>query len=439
MFPTDVARWLQDQRHARNWSQSELAARIGVSQPTISTWERGRFVPDQVQLERLCVIFELRGLSGTKGARAVETVDVPAPIEGDDSGPSEGWGEEYPLDSVMVRSDSRTAIDIIRRIRQGRYDLSPDFQRSFVWPIEKQSRLIESCIMRIPLPVFYVAENEDGRIIVVDGLQRLTTFDRFLNNQFKLTFPKSEELPPHRLEGKHFRELELKHQERIEDTQLTLYILDPRAPERARLDIFERVNGGEPLTRQQMRNCLYNGPATAFLRQAAASDVFLDATGGSLDQKRMRDREAINRFCAFSVIGWRNYNAGDMDGFLGECLKQMNGMAPGELKDLRARFDQTMEVNRALFGRHAFRKSLTGDLDSDRGILNIALFDVCSVVLGTANPNAMRSRVELVKSSIQRLIGDSEFNHAITYSTNSKKQVHFRFSAMEKAIAEVLA
>jgi transcriptional regulator with XRE-family HTH domain len=439
MFPTDVARWLQEQRYARNWSQAELAARIGVSQPTISTWERGKFVPDQVQLERLYVIFEQPAPSATRGATTVEAVDVPAPIEGDDSGPSEGWGEEYPLDSVMVRSDSRTAIDIIRRIRQGRYDLSPDFQRAFVWPIEKQSRLIESCIMRIPLPVFYVAENEDGRIIVVDGLQRLTTFDRFLNNQFKLTFPKAEELPPHRLEGKHFRDLELKHQERIEDTQLTLYILDPRAPERARLDIFERVNGGEPLTRQQMRNCLYNGPATTFLREAAASDLFLHATGGSLDQKRMRDREAINRFCAFSVIGWRSYNAGDMDGFLGECLKRMNAMAPRELKDLRARFDQAMEVNYAFFGRHAFRKSLTGDHNADRGILNIALFEVCSVVVGASDPNAMRSRADRVKSSIQRLIGDPEFNHAITYSTNSRRQVHVRFSAVEKAIAEVLA
>jgi transcriptional regulator with XRE-family HTH domain len=439
MVPTDVARWLQEQRYARDWSQAELAARIGVSQPTISTWEHGKFVPDQVQMERLYVIFEQRPPSGATGAPTLEAVDVPAPIEGDDSGPSEGWGEEYPLDSVMVRSDSRTAIDIIRRIRQGRYDLSPDFQRAFVWPIEKQSRLIESCIMRIPLPVFYVAENEDGRIIVVDGLQRLTTFDRFLNDQFKLTFPKSEEVPRHRLEGKYFRDLELKHQERIEDTQLTLYILDSRAPERARLDIFERVNGGEPLTRQQMRNCLYNGPATAFLREAAASDSFLDATGGSLDQKRMRDREAINRFCAFSVIGWRNYSAGDMDGFLGECLKRMNGMAPGELKELRARFDQAMELNYALFGRHAFRKSLTGEPDSDRGILNIALFDVCSVVLGAADTNAMQSRAELVERSIEQLIGDSEFNHAITYSTNSRRQVHFRFSAMEKAIGEVLA
>jgi transcriptional regulator with XRE-family HTH domain len=440
MIPTDTPKWLQAQRNARNWSQAELAARVGVSQATISTWERGKFVPDDVQMERLYAIFGQKQLRSAHGLQTAETVDVPPPLEGEDTvQATEGWGEEYPLDSVMVRSDVRTAGEIVRRISQGRYELNPDFQRAFVWTVEKQSRLIESCTMRIPLPVFYVAENEDGKIIVVDGLQRLTTFDRFLNNQFKLTFPKSEDMPPHRLEGKYFKDLEVKHRERIEDTQLTLYILDSRAPERARLDIFERVNGGEPLTRQQMRNCLYNGPATSFLRDAAATDLFTEATGCSLDRKRMRDREAINRFCAFSILGWQNYNSGDMDGFLGESLKRMSAMAPSDLAALRESFDRAMRINFALFGRHAFRKSLTGSEEADRSILNIALFDVCSVVLGRADERRVEESKQDVRQAIRDLIAKADFNIAITYSTNSRKQVHIRFEDMESATQEVLA
>lgn len=440
MIPTDLPKWLQAQRYARNWSQAEVAARVGVSQATISTWERGKFVPDEVQRERLYAIFGLNQLGTGHWPQTAATVDVPAPLEGEDTAqPTEGWGEEYPLDSVMVRSDVRTAGEIVRRISQGRYDLNPDFQRAFVWPVEKQSRLIESCTMRIPLPVFYVAENQDGKIIVVDGLQRLTTFERFLTNQFKLTFPKSEDMPQHRLEGKYFKDLEVKHRERIEDTQLTLYILDSRAPERARLDIFERVNGGEPLTRQQMRNCLYNGPATSFLRDAAATDLFVEATGGSLDKKRMRDREAINRFCAFSILGWQNYNSGDMDGFLGESLKRMNAMAPSDLTALRESFDRAMRINRTLFGRHAFRKSLTEREDAERSILNIALFDVCSVILSRADEWQIEERKERVRQAIRDLLAKADFNIAITYSTNSRKQVHIRFVEMESATREVLA
>src|ERR1700735_1314109 len=113
-------------------------------------------------------------------------------IEGYDESSRDELGD-YPLDAVFVRTDQRTIGEVVRRIRANRYDLSPDFQRDFVWSAEKQSRLIESCLMRIPLPVFYVAEAPDGRIIVVDGLQRLTTFTRFLDNEFKLVLRQSDE------------------------------------------------------------------------------------------------------------------------------------------------------------------------------------------------------------------------------------------------------
>lgn len=358
--------------------------------------------------------------------------------EGLDERQTAGWGGEYPLDAVFVRTDQRTVGEVVRRIRNNRYDLNPDFQRDFVWKIDKQSRLIESCLMRIPLPVFYVAEAPDGRIIAVDGLQRLTTFRRYLDNDFKLTFPKSENDEPHPLEGKKFDDLEVKLRERIEDTQLTLYILDPKAPERAKLDIFERVNSGEVLTRQQMRNCLHNGKATRWLKDAANSEPFLLATGRSLDSRTMRDREAINRFCAFSILGWRQYRSGDMDGFLADALDSMDKLPPENLKKIREQFDRSMTVNYSLFGRHAFRKSLLGSLGDNRSVLNIALFDVCSVLLSHLDPLKVQTLTEPIKDAIRGLIRDDAFSHAITYSTNSRKQVEKRFADAEQRLAEVV-
>ncbi|MDA6365730.1 DUF262 domain-containing protein, partial [Escherichia coli] len=102
----------------------------------------------------------------------------------------------------------------------------------FIWSEEKQSKLIESCLMRIPLPVFYVAEDKDGKIIVVDGLQRLTTFKNYLSDKFSLSYSNSNGLNEHAtFLGKKFSELPIKLQERIEDTQLIFYILDEKAPE----------------------------------------------------------------------------------------------------------------------------------------------------------------------------------------------------------------
>ncbi len=361
-------------------------------------------------------------------------------VEGLDTPQSEGWAE-YPLDSVFVRTETRTVGEIVRRIRAGRYIMDPDFQRDFVWPEDKQSKLIESCVMRIPLPVLYVAEAQDGRIVVVDGLQRLTTFLRFLGGELILKGlgADSEESEPHPLNGKKFADLPLPLRERIEDTQLTLYILDSKAPERARLDIFDRVNSGVPLSRQQMRNSLYNGPATRWLKNTADSQLFLEVTGGSLDPKSMRDREAINRFCAFHLLGWRGYVGGDMDGFLARALETMNTMPDEGLEALRTSFDRSMSINSQLFGRHAFRKSLAADNPNvNRSVINIALFDVCSTMFAKLGPNELH-RLDAVRTAILHLIPEHSFSFAITYSTNSTRQVRARFSAAEAAIKESIS
>lgn len=365
-------------------------------------------------------------------------------IEGlDDSSAGNGWGD-YPLDSVFVRTELRTVSEVVKRIENQRYILDPDFQREFVWPIGKQSKLIESCVMRIPLPVFYVAEAPDGRIIVVDGLQRLTTLARFINNQFRLiglADPASKSLKSHPLEGKYFDDLTITLKERVLDTQLTMYILDAKAPERARLDIFERVNSGEPLTRQQMRNALYNGPATAWLREASEGDSFQLATDGRLNTKTMRDREAINRFCAFRLLGAESYTTGDMDAFLASGLTTLARLSEHERHQLRKTFDFVMDLNWSLFGDHAFRKSLfLNHRLAARSIINISLFEVCAVALFDVAELALedqRTQGKL-KECLLSLAHDEQFMKAITYSTNSTAAVQARFAAAKEAVEKAV-
>ncbi len=103
------------------------------------------------------------------------------------------WGN-YPLDDFLIRSENRTVHDVLRRIEQSHYIMNPDFQRDFIWDEGKQSKLIESVIMRIPLPVFYLAEDKLGKMIVVDGLQRLSTFYRFFKDELRLKLPDREDI-----------------------------------------------------------------------------------------------------------------------------------------------------------------------------------------------------------------------------------------------------
>ena len=339
----------------------------------------------------------------------------------------------YPLDDVMVRSETRTVSEVVKRIKRGRFFLAPDFQRDFVWEPSKQSKLMESCIMRIPLPVLYVAEAPDGRILVVDGLQRLTTFVRFLGNKLALTGLGRG----HPLDGKRFSDLPIHLQERVEDTQLTLYILDKDAPQRARLDIFERVNSGAILTRQQMRNAIYNGPGTRWLSDMAKEKSFLTATGRSLNAKTMRDREAINRFAGFCLLGWKSYVNGDMDEFLAQTLERLNAEDDEVRCELEKAFIRSMHNNYELFGNHAFRRSLAKGRRK-RSIINISLFDVFSWAFTKIPYNVINEDGGRIAQLVVDLVMDPFFEEAVTYSTNSTTQIKERFGMVEQALVHYM-
>ena len=340
----------------------------------------------------------------------------------------------YPLDDVMVRSETRTVAEVVKRIKRGRFFLAPDFQRDFVWEPSKQSKLMESCLMRIPLPVLYVAEGRDGRIVVVDGLQRLTTFVRFLGDKLALTGLGRD----HPLNGKRFSDLSVQLRERVEDTQLTLYILDKDAPQRARLDIFERVNSGAILTRQQMRNAIYSGPGTRWLSDMAKEKSFLKATDRSLNAKTMRDREAINRFAGFCLLGWESYVNGDMDEFLARTLERLNTEDDDVLHELEKTFIQSMRNNHELFGNHAFRRSLAMGRRK-RSVVNISLFDVFSWAFAKIPHRRIDEDGDEIAQIVIDLVLEPSFANAITYSTNSTKPVRIRFGMVEQALIHYMS
>ena len=336
---------------------------------------------------------------------------------------------DYPIDTVLIRHENRTVHDVLRRIEKGSFVMDPDFQRDFIWQEEKQSKLIESVLMRIPLPVFYLAENPKGQMVVVDGLQRLSTFQRFVNNELKLKLPHHKELF-----DKKFQDLSPKLQNRVEDCNLVLYVIDAKVPAQALLDIFERVNSGEPLTRQQMRNCLSMGPATRFLKEEAHSELFKQATGNSLDSDSMRDREFVNRFCAFQLLGSESYK-GDMDDFLAKALVLMNGFEPVQFEKLSSELRTALKNNLTLFGKHAFRKHVPGK--ESRSVINASLWDVMSTWLSCYPDHLVEARSDSLRTAFSRLLEKPEFIESITLGTNQVNRVKERFSQTNVIFKEV--
>jgi hypothetical protein len=267
-------------------------------------------------------------------------------------------------------------------------------------------------------------------MIVVDGLQRLSTFQRFIKDKVKLKLPNQS-----LLHGKRFSDLSPKLQNRIEDCNLTLYIIDSKVPTQALLDIFDRVNSGVPLSRQQMRNCLFMGESTKLLRKKSKTKLFKEATGKSLKSEKMRDRELINRFLAFKCLGVSEYS-GVMDDFLKRSLEAVNLMDKSELDELADSFDLAMINNYTLFEKHAFRKHI--NKKHARSVINASLWDVMTVSLSNYSETSVEDNAELIREGFYSLMGNNRFMDAITLSTNQVAKVKTRFSFVNKMLEEIL-
>ena len=155
-------------------------------------------------------------------------------------------------------------------IDQGRINLSIEYQRKYVWDTGKASRLIESLLLNVPIPVCYFAEDESGSYEVIDGLQRLTTIRRFLDGD--LTLAGLSVLTE--LEGKLFADLAPRDQRRLENRTIRCIVITEDSNPDIKFDVFERLNtGAAMLTAQELRNSVYRGPLNDEFKRLSANTV----------------------------------------------------------------------------------------------------------------------------------------------------------------------
>lgn len=243
--------------------------------------------------------------------------------------------EEFqPFDPEKISIDTKPIMmeTLLRRLEQQTIRPNPDFQRNEVWTEDKKCRLIESLMLKIPLPMFYVSADEKGHFYVVDGLQRLSTIRNFvLGDKYLATKEaryKGEGFQLHELEfwkqydKLNFNGLPINIKNRILETGFTFTIINPGTPEEVKRNIFKRINtGGEPLTPQEIRHALYIGASTKLLLRLSQEEEFLKATGTG-KSNRMMDRELILRCLAFNVRSYMNYpKNNDMDSFLSDTMR----------------------------------------------------------------------------------------------------------------------
>lgn len=182
----------------------------------------------------------------------------------------------------------------------------PDYQRDFVWDASRQSRLIESIVLGLPIPPIFVAENKDGRLEIVDGSQRVRTLSAFLEND--LTLENLEKVT--KLNGMSYEDFDVSRKRKFNNMTITVIVLSESATEEVKNDLFERINKGSDILRNmETRKGIYRGPFTDFIYDKCATNkkfresVILSKTV----KNRQEHEELVLRF--FALIDMRpKYN-----------------------------------------------------------------------------------------------------------------------------------
>lgn len=352
----------------------------------------------------------------------------------------------YNPDDIKVRSDKMSITLIHQMIGNGDIDLNPDFQRNLVWDSKQKSRLIESILLRIPLPMFYFAEDKEGKLIVVDGLQRISTIRDFMDNKFPL---KGLQYLGSSCDGRYYESngkkagIDAKYFRWFNLTTISVNIIDPTSPAKVKYDIFRRINtGGRSLNNQEIRNCLTRENLRTTLQMMTQADHFKIATDESVKSKRMDDHEIALRFMLFYEMYKDNGNinsySGYMESSLDDFAERYSKAGKEELKIFVNKFNNAMQNAYYLMGgKYAFRKIRPKDLEPNgyKQLINKALFVCQSVLLADYEPNRIKllnTEGALLLPITNEIDKDADLYNYLSYGTNGWKNITQTFDKLQE-------
>jgi len=360
---------------------------------------------------------------------------------------------------------------IFDRVEYDEIELQPDFQRKDrIWSQKKKSKLIESILMGLPLPLFYFGVDpnpSDNTWIVVDGLQRITTIYDFMKGD--ITLEGLEVL--HELNGSNFDQLSRIQKRKIKEYQISAYMIEHRTAENNNSDVlielFQRINTyGTKLSPQEIRSALNQGSSVPFLRYLASTEAFLQSTQYRINPARQGDMELCLNALAFMLLGYRHFTNQSWDGFLIEAMRLLNhwdsvidtldseALDTGKAQitsenshyyTLAKQFEKGVKLASEIFEESAFRK----DISSNKKTISSTLFQIIVSYfsqLSQRQTSLLKENKEIFVAMLYEAIDQDSaeyadwksetysadnrgFHYALSTSTGKRVTVHYRFEA----------
>ncbi|MBD0778474.1 DUF262 domain-containing protein [Maribacter sp. ANRC-HE7] len=329
---------------------------------------------------------------------------------------------DYPFETLVGRVNAEPPKLI----------LDPDFQRKYKWDKEgweRASRFIESCLMRIPLPACYFAETDDGKQLVIDGVQRITTINKFFKDEFALeglsTFKE--------LEGKKFSEIG-EYQNELESTTIRCIILRKENPKHLIQEIFSRLNqGAVSLSNQEIRHAIYQGKLDGLLSELAKKDIIKDFGIGQNSEREKNSLEGEEQILRFFALQEDLSDYQDkLNKFLDNYMEQNQNPSDKKITELRRLFNSSIERVLNVFGDESFI-----DINKDRKRQSMVYYDLLMWSFSDKTDEYIESNKEQIRTRFKQLCADVELQRTLSGGLQNKSSILKRRELWAKKLSEI--
>ncbi|SRR6266567_886278 len=352
-------------------------------------------------------------------------------IQVEDVRTDEGEVEVAPLGYVISSYGADYTVDgLVKRMREGSVYV-PQFQRGFVWDIKDASRFVESLLLGLPVPSIFLSKEPDtGKLLVVDGQQRLLSLRYFYDGIWE---PTKREFALRGVDptfdGKTYKGLRDQDRRRLDDAILHVTIFkqeEPSEDQSGIYQVFERLNsGGKKLTPQEIRSAVHHlGELRELLQELNRNAEWRSIYGP--EDGRMRDQELVLRFLAFyyDADNYKSPLVSFLNGFMGRH-KRLERIRADEMRNV---FSTTIHVIHEAIGPSAFRPVRA---------LNAAVFDSIMVGLARRLRQGPLSDLGAFKAKYGELLGNQEFLDACGRGTAGEERVKTRIGLSTEAFSQL--
>ena len=321
---------------------------------------------------------------------------------------------------------------LVQQISEGDIEI-PNIQRKYVWSSNIASRFIESALLDLPLPSIFLCRQTNGKYLIIDGLQRLTTLKYFLNMEtvngkiFKISNSKDiyEDW-----RGKTFGELTLDDQRRLKNKTIHAIIVEQLHPENydGLFLIFERINsGGVQLNQQEIRNAIFQNNYSAMLSSINKNTLWREVFGDRLPHKRMKDIEMILRYFSLKDYKLKSCDSGSLS-FVELLNKHMADnvyISSSDMELLKENFFAVLTFVTNTFGTEVFR---TNFLDNNKITKKFfaTIFD--AIMISTYYALNKNQEITSSKDKLYKLFANEEFRNYINSHTTDNKAIFGRIN-----------